>query len=222
MDSTEEAKPPSFWLEVLREGDDSQVEAAKGMLVRFGTKALPELREAIKDKKKSTRIAGLDCVTLIGKKASEMVTDLQELIADANCDVDVKIAAIRAIGLLGPSARVSVPTLIQSLTDSNNHVREISVSTLSRFLPFNEKDLPTFTGLLAHKEATIREFAIRSVADMKASADEIYKLIQPMYQDKAPEVRAVAVRSSVGIAKNYKEKVLSIEELDKKSHKEWH
>ena len=190
MDSTEEAKPPSFWLEVLREGDDSQVEAAKGMLVRFGTKALPELREAIKDKKKSTRIAGLDCVTLIGKKASEMVTDLQELIADANCDVDVKIAAIRAIGLLGPSARVSV-------------------STLSRFLPFNEKDLPTFTGLLSHKEATIREFAIRSVADMKASADEIYKLIQPMYQDKAPEVRAVAVRSSVGIAKNYKEKVVN-------------
>jgi len=209
MDSTEEAKPPSFWLEVMKEGDDSQVEAAKGMLVRFGTKALPELREAIKDPKKSTRIAGLDCVTLIGKNASEMVPDLQELIADANCDVDVKIAAIRAIGLLGPSARASVPTLIQSLTDSNNHVREITVSTLSRFLPFNEKDLPTFTGLLSHKEASIREFAIRSVADMKASADEIYKLIQPMYQDKAPEVRAVAVRSSVGIAKNYKEKVIN-------------
>lgn len=67
------------------------------------------------------------------EKASEMVADLQELIADANCDVDVKIAAIRAIGLLGPSARASVPTLIQSLTDSNNHVREITVSTLSRF-----------------------------------------------------------------------------------------
>ena len=209
LDSIEETKPPSFWLDVMREGDDVQVEAAKGMLVRFGTKALPELREAIKDSKKSTRIAGLDCVTLIGQKASEMVPDLQELIADTNVDVDVKIGAIRAIGRLGPSARVSVPTLIQSLTDSNNHVREISVSTLSRFLPFNEKDLPTFTALLSHKEAIIREFAIRSISDMKVSADEIYKHIQPMYQDKSPEVRAVAVRSSIGIAKNYKEKVIN-------------
>lgn len=209
LDSADESKPPSFWLDVMQNGDESQIEAAKSMLVGFGIKAIPELREAIKNDKKSMRIAGLDCITLIGKNASEMVPELQELITDTNSDIDVKIAAIRAIGLLGPSARVSVPTLIQSLTDSNNHVREISVATLSRFLPFNEKDLPTFTSLLSHKEALIREFAIRSVADMKTSADDIYKLIQPMYQDKAPEVRAVAVRSSVGIAKSYKEKIIN-------------
>ena len=205
--SEEKPQPPSFWLEVLQEGDQPQIEVAKAMLVQFGAKALPELRESFKDPSKNVRLNGLECAALMGIKASGLVSDLQELISDT--DDDIQIASIRALGVIGPGGKVAVPLLIKNLTDDNNKVRDAAVSTLGRFLPFNEKDLPTFTPLLSHEEPLLREFAIRSISEMKLPSEDIYKLIQPKYQDKIAEVRRVAVRSSNRVAKAYKDKVVS-------------
>ncbi len=73
----------------------------------------------------------LCCDTCFGQDISKLVKDLRDQ------RINVRAAAARALGRIGPEAKAAVPALSKALKDNNADVRRAAARALKQMQPVN-------------------------------------------------------------------------------------
>jgi HEAT repeat protein len=108
--------------------------AAGSALARVGSRALdalPQLREALKDKDPVVRIRAIDVIARLGADAVVALKDLIDCL-EKERGAENRVAAIRAIGLMGPAAKDAIPIITKCSCDSNGAVKAAAVDALGK------------------------------------------------------------------------------------------
>ena len=63
-------------------------------------------------------------------------------------DFEVRRAAIKALGKIGPDARAAIPALIRNMKDENAFIREYSAESLGQIGPVAKEAVPQLIELL--------------------------------------------------------------------------
>jgi HEAT repeat protein len=166
--------------------------------------AAPLLAHALRDKETLVRWAAATALGNIGPGA---VPDLIPALGDTI--TDVRYAGAFVLGQIGPAAFPAVPTLARRLTDTNEGVRAIAASSLSKIGP------PTLLALADEfnsGEAPARQTAARRLSETYLALRPVASALTNMVNDPSPIVRlhvteslsafgssyAVALRSLIG------------------------
>jgi HEAT repeat protein len=134
LDSDAVASVPTL----ARALEDSAVEirrAAAGSLAQLGPlakDALPQLKRAVEaEKDRGVRCSAIYALGGLGKDAAPTVGLLAKCVKENH--VEVRLAAIRALGNIGPAAVAAVdPTLLEAARESQKDVREAALDAIKK------------------------------------------------------------------------------------------
>jgi HEAT repeat protein len=105
--------------EALRDRDDRVAHEAANTLVRVGPRAVPVLAEAWSDGRRLTRWRALDALRRLGPEARAAVPDLAAML-ERDDSIELRILAAQTLGRLGPEAREALPALTRAVRDRAN------------------------------------------------------------------------------------------------------
>ena len=108
--------------------------AAAGALAQVGLSskvALPALRQALKDKDKFVRCQSLEAIGKLGADSAEAVPDILECLKNEKV-ADARVAAIKALGELGPVAKDAVGLLSDAAKSTQPGVSEAATEALRK------------------------------------------------------------------------------------------
>jgi HEAT repeat protein len=108
--------------------------AAGGALARIGPQAkgaLPEIRKALKDGDANVRNRAIDVLAKLASDAADGVSDLMECLRTEKV-LENRVAAIKALGLIGPAAKDAVGLLTDYTTSANAEVRKAANEALKK------------------------------------------------------------------------------------------
>ncbi|MBE9115184.1 HEAT repeat domain-containing protein [Lusitaniella coriacea LEGE 07157] len=152
---------------------------------------VPEVTELIQKNLNSKYIGIWAIKTLIdwGEATPE---DAFRLIEPLGSDSDdAKIAAAKALGQMGETAKGVVPKLVELLqdTESDSELHWGVSMALGQMGEAAQEQIPQIVALLKHSNPDIRGAAARVLGDMEESAKEAIPQLIKLLQDPHPEVR---------------------------------
>lgn len=107
---------------ILKDGDAAVRKAAANALIQIGPKSISALTAALTYQESFSRLASLDALLRIAPAARDADKDtlmaLATLLKDKN--VDVRIHAAAVLGTFGPSAKSTLPGLVEAAKDVGN------------------------------------------------------------------------------------------------------
>jgi len=91
-------------------------------------------------------------------------------IYNLNISDDSQYAVAAALGWIGPSARLAIPSLLQGMNGTNFHVRLFSIRALGQIHAESAVIVPALKGQLKDREPTVQMFAIGALGDFGPDA----------------------------------------------------
>jgi len=110
-------------------------------------------------------------------------------------DSSLRLRAVKALGIIGPAARVAAPNILTALEDSDADVRRAAVVALRLILP-NERPTQAVVRAIAadlqDPDPTVRAATARALGRLGRAAVSAAPLIEPLLSDPDPDVRRAA------------------------------
>lgn len=130
------------------------------------------------------RAVGIEAATALAHVGKASVPILIEALKDKN--VEVRHAAVYALGEIGAEAESAVPLLIPFLGETNEPLRNSTVYTLSRIGP---SEISTLISLLNNGDARTREAAEKVLLQSFSSMHRAMPVLERLSKDDSPAVR---------------------------------
>lgn len=160
LGNTGSAKAIPALTEAIQNKDTKVRADAVQALVKLGRDSLEVMVEASKDKDWQVRRAATDGLGMLG--LADAVPALNRLIVDE--DDRVRTAAGLAIARIGPSARLSITPLINTLKDKSDEVRDAAAYALAKLAPGNDTVVPALIRALRYEDVRARVGAANAIA----------------------------------------------------------
>ena len=160
LGNTGSAKAVPALTEAIQNKDVKVRADAVQALVKLGADSLSVLVEASKDKDWQVRRVATDGMGMLA--SSDAVPALNRLLLDD--DERVRSAAALAIAKVGPSARLSISPLINTLKDKSDVVRDGAAYALAKLAPGNDTVIPALIRALRYEDVRARVGAANSIA----------------------------------------------------------
>jgi HEAT repeat protein len=115
-------------------------------------------------------------------------------------DVGTRLRAAKALGDLGPNARIAVPALTAILTDTDGDVRRATITALRLIQPGmkpNEATIRAIAVDLKDPDANLRLLAVRSLGRIGSAAAIVASELEPLRMDPDADVRR-ATQDAIG------------------------
>jgi HEAT repeat protein len=158
-----------FLLEFSTDKDEVVRNAAASAFVYIGVRAIPILKDGLKDKSPVVRAWTIGAFTAIMRKDSERAkfpADAILLLTNAINDEseDVATSAIYAVSQLGFEAREAIPVIVKRFKDPDWQVRQYAIRHVEEFGPASELAIPALKDALKDEHGSVREAAQRALA----------------------------------------------------------
>ena len=160
LGNTRSAKAIPALTEAIQNKDTKVRADAVQALVKLGRDSLEVMIEASKDKDWQVRRAATDGLGMLG--LADAVPALNRLIVDE--DDRVRTAAGLAIARIGPSAKLSITPLINTLKDKSDEVRDAAAYALAKLAPGNDTVVPALIRALRYEDVRARVGAANAIA----------------------------------------------------------
>ncbi len=131
-----------------------------GVEAGFGVK---ELGAALRDKNARVRAQASEALGLLGSAALPELT-----LALTNPDLDVRLDALRALGLLLADSRQTVPVLVNALKDDNEKIRAAAAQSLGRIGQQAKDALPGLVNAVMDQKRAVQIEAFNAVLRISA------------------------------------------------------
>jgi HEAT repeat protein len=155
-----------------------------------GGKALPELRQALRNTTPDVRAAAANAFGELGPGAADAVGDLVEALSDR--DDRVRAGAAQVLGKVGPPARLAIPALLQALGDRNAPVRASAARALDSLGPLTRADITALRAVLKSDQASARSYALRNLARIGLEPKDALPVFADALADPDPGIRTLA------------------------------
>jgi HEAT repeat protein len=159
-------------------------------LGRIGKKAVPKLRESLREDSSTTRAGAAESLGWMHDDAAEAAGDLVKAAGDISSRV--RAAAARALGNIPAEARASVPKLAGLLVDSDERVASAAVGALGALGDAAAQSIPNLASLLKHDDPELRTSAVLAMGKMTGHADAVIPRVTEALADQDPSVQAAA------------------------------
>ena len=191
--AAQEERPPSVQdlIHELKSGAPYERASAAVALGNRGPEAkeaAPALIEALKDRQ-SVRWYVRDAIQGIGlEDATGLIPILKEK------DSDVRRAAARVLGEIGPAAKTAVPALIEMVGDADAKVRYAALTALAKIGPASPEVVPAIVKALQDKDQVVRSAALHSLGEIGSGgrAGEVIPTIVKHLKDRDWKMREAA------------------------------
>jgi len=191
--AAQEERPPSVQdlIRELKSGAPYERASAAVALGNRGPEAkeaAPALIEALKDRQ-SVRCYVRDAIQGIGlEDATGLIPILKEE------DSDVRRAAARVLGEIGPAAKTAVPALIEMVGDADAKVRYAALTALAKIGPAPPEVVPAIVKALQDKDPVVRSGAMYSLGEIGSGgrAGEVIPTIVKYLKDRDWKMRGAA------------------------------
>jgi HEAT repeat protein len=165
----ENEKALRFLLEFANDEDEEVRGAASKVFVYIGVRAIPILKDGLKDKNPVARAWTIGAFIAIMRKDSERAkfpADAIPLLINAINDENTHVAtaAIYAVSQLGVEAKDAVPVIVKRFKDPDWQVRQYAIRHVVEFGPAAELAIPALKDALKDEHERVREEAERSLA----------------------------------------------------------
>jgi HEAT repeat protein len=159
--------------------------------------ATPRLLELATDTaaEVGVRQAAVRALGAVGTSDARVVPALEQLLGDA--DPELRDLALVAVGELGPLAAACSPTLLRTLSASDEHEVATSADVLGRVLAPDA--VPALAGLLSHPAHDLREVAARALARFGEASRPALDALVVALDDDSSEVRRDAALALAAI-----------------------
>lgn len=132
------------------------------------------------------RMMALTAISGYGAQAPEAIPLITQMASSPDERVDVRAAAIEALGQMGSAAReASMQTLFTILEGPDDSLARKASGALSRMGP---EVVPAMIQMTSHESATVRRLAILALMDLDAPADQVLSVYTDRLDDEDPEV----------------------------------
>jgi len=183
------------------------------------------IAKVAKSPDEAAKLAAIDSLGLLGKKAAEAVPTLTATLKDSSAAV--RAHAAQTLGEIGDPAKVAVPEIAALIADPDATVRREAMEAIGAIRPGPKVTVPLFIKLLESSDAQARHAAMSTLADQgKAAvpflidslsneqaaywgclvlneigpdAQEAVPALTKLIDDKRPEVRREAILALVQI-----------------------
>lgn len=153
---------------------------------------MPVLLEVFKHKEPEVRAAVPRVIALIGGKSKKALDALEAALVDK--DFDVKLAAITALGDLGPIAKDRAGALLD-LTDDRESFSLLEPFVGAALSNLGDGSIPTLTKALGADSSDRRRLAAYALGSMGPKAASAAAELGKALQHKDPTLRATAARA---------------------------
>ena len=182
------------YVQILREGDPTQARAAVDRLVFLGAQSVGPLKEMLDDPKAAPRWPqALTALEKIGVPAADAMDVAVKRLTSENAAV--RIATVKYLAAMGPSARSHVPAMIQAASHSNPSVKQACEKAIVKLGPFGTNDLPMIAGKGDDKDPAVRGLRARLLVEMDLDQAETIRMLDAFFKDASAMVRADAIRA---------------------------
>ncbi len=150
-------------VELLKEDDMGLVDQTSTILIEARADVVPFLIAGAGHDDQSVRWW---CIRTLGRigAADEKTLDLLDRVAsDKQGNSDQKLAAIRALGEIGPPSVTRIPTLVRLLENRDPEVRAASARALDMIGASAQEALPALTVALSDEDAIVRQNAWHAI-----------------------------------------------------------
>jgi HEAT repeat protein len=193
LGADDDERPPSYWINILSEGDDSRAEKACERLTRMGIKAVPELRKAARAQNPKLRLAAVTILAAIGENAVDAWNDIAVALNDP--DATLRVAAAEALGRIGKGARPSMLQLLRASRDPNPAVRVAVGEALDRVGAPSKDNAAQLLVLWQEPNPAKRDALATSVRLLKPDPETAAILFVPLLKDSETKIRIQAIRT---------------------------
>jgi HEAT repeat protein len=122
---------------------------------------------------------------LVRKRGKDLVPDLQTVLERSTQTV-YRLAAIKALGIIGPDARSAVPQILPHLADSDASVRVEAIETLGLIgLDTDKEALDRIAAMLKDKEWTVRRSAAATLAQTGVKGKSTGPALEAAFRESA-------------------------------------
>jgi HEAT repeat protein len=128
----------------------------------------------------------------IASAAAEAVPEVVPRLATAlrDADRDVRLAAVGALGKVGPAAAEGAPALVGALGDADKEVRRAAAATLGQIRP--AAAVPALVGALRDADRDVRRAAVATLGEIGPAAAEAVPALVSALNDPMVGVRGGA------------------------------
>ena len=176
-------------IEKLNTGSVLERVAAAGALGNIGPSgagvAVPALKALIKDRDIAIRLEAIDALGKLKGDAKSAIPNLCGLLNEPLA-MQIKWRALRTLSNIGVAA---VPTLLQSLRNSDEQVRALAAKELSDFGDVIPSVVPALIDCLEDADIGVRVSAIESLAKIGSSAEVARPSLEQLLRDPCDIVR---------------------------------
>ena len=172
-------EPLSYWMTKL--SDPATAEQAAIVLRDMGPEGLPTLRDALHVNDSATTVKAYDFVAKLNL-APKRVYDSPE----------IRGTAAYLLGQMGTNAAPAVPDLIETLDDSDAHVR---IRAGRALMKIGTPAVTNLTVALGHSEPLVRLGAAKTLGGIGPEAKYAEGALAKMTNDASADVRQAAARA---------------------------
>jgi HEAT repeat protein len=157
------------------EDKEVRAEAARAF-ADIGVRAIPILRDGLKDTSPVVRDWTLWAITDSMKKVTERAkfpADAIPLLVNAINDEDKEVAtrAIYTVSLLGSEAKDAIPAIVKRFKDPDWQVRQYAIRHVAEFGPASEQAIPALKEALKDEHERVRVAAQRALEAIEKAKD---------------------------------------------------
>lgn len=176
----------------------------------LGEKAVPKLRDLLKDKKGRIRKAAADALGNIGADAASALPDLAVAVMDKEATVRASVCV--AIGKMGPRSKKVFSQLAMALADADETVQQVALEALDK-LELGKDDLPVLRMALKNERAAARAYAANALEAIGRDAESAIPDLIEGLKDGDKGVRGAAASALGAIGTNSRKVIPPLVEL---------
>jgi HEAT repeat protein len=191
---------------LTKDGDVSVAETAVKILASYKTDssaAVPDLILMYNDENPVLRETARKAVAEIGKTNKEALPGLTGLL-EGKYPVNVRIAALDSLALMGALSNVTIADIIPLSVDSNNDVRVVAISALSKIGRPSEESVPKLAKLLNYHNDAVVLRSIAELSEMGKAASPALPSLNKLRKNPSKAISSEARRAALKISKAQK------------------
>lgn len=155
--------------------------------------SFPSLLQSIRDERAEQRLRAATALSLIGPVGEPALPDLVQSLRDGANPLSLRIAAMAAVGAIGPKSASALPVLTETLThDPDPNIRAAVASALGLIGPAASPAASALVEALKAPESPIREAAALALGKVAPDAKTAVPALAGALRDPETRVRLAA------------------------------
>ena len=154
-------------------------------------KALPALRQALKDDDESVRYCAAHAIANLGANAESALPELIQGLQGK--DYQTQLACVTALEKMGETAKLATKALGAALSDKGFYVRWYAAKALVNIGPHGKTAIPSLIEATVAKDPDIRALAAEALGRMTPESKAAYPFLVKLLEDESTLVRTKVV-----------------------------